>query len=74
VFLRVHGKHLAATAFGQLFLDLFDQSPFLGIQLVFSEVASLGNDESNVVFDFGSNSVPYNVPKPKDGPDRAVEY
>ncbi len=53
VLLRVHGKHLAAAAFGKLLLDLLDQLPFLGMQLVFGKISCFRDDESNVVSNFG---------------------
>jgi len=41
VLLRVHGEHLAAAAFSEFLLDLLDQFPFFGIQLVFWKVLRL---------------------------------
>jgi len=42
---RVYRKDLASASFGQLLLDLLQQSSFLGIEGVFRKAASLGDDE-----------------------------
>src|SRR5260370_688506 len=48
MFIGVPSKPLAAASVGMFLLDLLDQSPFLGIQLVFWKVSRLGNDKWNI--------------------------
>src|SRR5579859_1064369 len=50
--LRVNGEYLASSPFGQLFSDLFDEFPFLGIELLFWKITCLGDDEANIALQF----------------------
>src|ERR1035441_10745304 len=52
VLLRVDGKDLAPASLSQLFLDLFGQPAFLGVNSVFGKVTGFGNDESDLALEF----------------------
>jgi hypothetical protein len=51
--LRIDREHLATPSFGQLFSDFFEELSFLRIELLFGKIACLGDDESNIVLNFG---------------------
>src|SRR3984957_13835806 len=53
VLLRVHGKDLTPPSFRQFVLNLLDQSPFFGIDVVLGKVARFCNNESHSALEFG---------------------
>src|SRR5208337_1000901 len=52
VLLCVHGKELTPPSFRQFHLNLLDQSPFFGIDMVLGKVAGFCNNESHSALEF----------------------